>query len=70
MEFCQSGNVGTLTKVCFLYANIIMPYFLTKIPLKFDWISFVQMPTNMLRVSPVLLISALPFMNYVIFPVA
>lgn len=31
---------------------------------------FYRMPREMLRVAPVLLISALPFANYVIFPLA
>lgn len=31
---------------------------------------FYRMPREMLRVAPVLLISALPFANYVVFPVA
>ena len=31
---------------------------------------YYQMPRDMLRVAPVLLISALPFANYVVFPVA
>lgn len=29
-----------------------------------------QMPKDMLKVAPVLIIAALPFMNYVIFPIA
>lgn len=29
-----------------------------------------RMPTEMMRVAPVLLISALPFANYVVFPIA
>lgn len=29
-----------------------------------------QMPKDMLKVAPVLIIAALPFMNYVIFPLA
>ena len=32
--------------------------------------NFYRMPREMLRVAPVLLISALPFANYVIFPLA
>lgn len=31
---------------------------------------YYQMPKDMLRVAPVLMLSALPFANYVIFPVA
>jgi hypothetical protein len=31
---------------------------------------FYQVPKDMMRVAPVLLISALPFANYVIFPLA
>lgn len=31
---------------------------------------FYRMPKEMMRVAPVLLISALPFANYVIFPIA
>lgn len=31
---------------------------------------FYRMPREMLRVAPVLLISALPFANYIVFPVA
>lgn len=31
---------------------------------------FKQMPKDMMKVAPVLLISALPFANYVIFPLA
>lgn len=31
---------------------------------------YCQMPKDMLKVAPVLLIAALPFMNYVIFPIA
>lgn len=29
-----------------------------------------QMPKDMLKVAPVLIVAALPFMNYVIFPLA
>lgn len=29
-----------------------------------------QMPKDMMKVAPVLLISALPFANYVVFPIA
>ena len=32
--------------------------------------TFYRMPREMLRVAPVLLISALPFANYVVFPLA
>jgi hypothetical protein len=31
---------------------------------------FISVPREMLKVSPVLLISALPFANYIIFPLA
>jgi hypothetical protein len=31
---------------------------------------FIQMPKDMLKVAPVLLIASLPFANYVIFPIA
>lgn len=31
---------------------------------------YYRMPTEMMRVAPVLLISALPFANYVVFPIA
>lgn len=31
---------------------------------------YYQMPRDMLKIAPVLLISALPFANYVIFPLA
>lgn len=31
---------------------------------------FMQMPKDMMKVAPVLLIAALPFANYVIFPIA
>jgi hypothetical protein len=31
---------------------------------------YLQMPKDILKVAPVLIISALPFANYVVFPVA